>query len=296
MAGRLSRASWRTGPRGPRLHPRDDRALGLAQLQRGRTARWSAARRSWCGMPSSRSRTPKPPTRHCRPSAPEGAANSHPAPLPRYTGKMSSKFFFPSGSSGCEVPLAMPLRPGDDRRNRGKRVRLCVCSCGSSVQAPTLLEIVALEPAPVETQPQPKAPSWGAWHRVMLVGFIFALAAIGMAIWMSVVPPRVAVCVRAGRDRASGTKHVPRPLTWENWLAVKQGLDRRTDTEYPPAAFHLSHEGRCRRRLGAGRHRLDRHRPPREKSRAGRVARPRMSGSARRHTPFCGQDGFPNPT
>lgn len=129
----------------------------------------------------------------------------------------------------CPCGLEMIVEP----RQAGETVR---CSCGSSVQAPTLLEIVALEPAPVETQPQPKAPSWGAWHRVMLVGFIFALAAIGMAIWMSVSRP-VSRFAFEPEEIVRAAQSMSPPLTWENWLAVKQGLDRRTDTEYPQQLF-----------------------------------------------------------
>ena len=108
-----------------------------------------------------------------------------------------------------------------------------LCSCGSSLQVPTMLEMTALELAPPESaSPQPPTAAWGMLHRLVLLGTTVSLVAIAVGIVLYVERP----VSRFGRVdpeeiRRSAQSMSP-SLAWEIWETMKQGLDRRTDREY----------------------------------------------------------------
>ena len=135
------------------------------------------------------------------------------------------------------LPCPCGLETVVEPRQAGETVR---CACGSSLQAPTLLEMSALDPAPEETRARPNVPSWGAWHRVMLVGAALVSAALVAAVWLYVQRP-VSRFAFDPDEILRAVQHMPPRQTWENWEAVKQGLDRRTDQEYVDALvrFHV---------------------------------------------------------
>jgi hypothetical protein len=110
------------------------------------------------------------------------------------------------------------------------------CVCGSSLQAPTLLEMTALEPAPEESKSRPSAQGWGAWNRVVLLGMAAVSAALLIAVCLYVQRPVSRFSFDPDEILRSVQRMPPR-VTWENWETVKQGLDRRTDQEYADALY-----------------------------------------------------------
>ena len=131
---------------------------------------------------------------------------------------MSSKYLLP-----CRCGQQIAIEP----RQAGETV---VCRCGTKHQVPSMLEIKALEPAPVEsTVPRP-AEAWGWRQLLRLVGVMLLLLAI--IFWVLLERPVSKFQVMSPEEVQRNAHKLTPSKTWDHWQWAKRGLDRRTDQQY----------------------------------------------------------------
>lgn len=136
---------------------------------------------------------------------------------------MSAKYLLP-----CVCGQQIVVEP----RQAGENI---TCSCGATVQAPTLMDMKRLEPAPVEVAPKTPAAAWGLRHRLLFLGYFLVAAAIVGVVWLYVERPRSRFdTIDPEHIRETAQKLVP-SQAWSIWESMKQGLDRRTDQAYEAA-------------------------------------------------------------
>ncbi|MCE5269137.1 MAG: hypothetical protein LLG00_14775 [Planctomycetaceae bacterium] len=134
---------------------------------------------------------------------------------------MSSKYWLP-----CVCGEQIAIEP----RQAGETVG---CRCGHILQAPTMREIRALEPAPEDALPQPQATlSWGWRHGLRLLGGATAVVAICWALWLYLNPPISRFDAFNPEMIRSDAATMPPAVTWDSWQKAKEGLDRRVDNQY----------------------------------------------------------------
>ena len=115
------------------------------------------------------------------------------------------------------------------------------CACGTSLQAPTLLDMTALEPAPMVLASPPPPATWGLKNRLRLLGAVLLLGAIGGAAWLYFGRPVSRFDVIDPEQLRETAKGLSPLQTWNYWEKMKEGLDRRTDQAYAAALlrFHM---------------------------------------------------------
>jgi hypothetical protein len=133
---------------------------------------------------------------------------------------VSSKYLLP-----CVCGEQIPIEP----REAGETV---ACRCGASLQAPTLREICALEPAPEDLSPPPAVAPWGWRQGLRLLGTVVLLSALGWAVWLFLNPPASRFDVFDPEMIRREANKMPPTVTWDNWEKAKEGLDRRVDQKY----------------------------------------------------------------
>jgi hypothetical protein len=108
------------------------------------------------------------------------------------------------------------------------------CPCGASVQAPTLLRMTSLEPAPVvsELVAQSSGSAWGPRNQMRLLGGLLVLAAIIGGVWLFFQRPTSRFDAVDPEQLRETAKNLPPLRTWQIWEQMKQGLDRRIDQQY----------------------------------------------------------------
>jgi hypothetical protein len=119
-----------------------------------------------------------------------------------------------------------------------------VCSCGASLPIPTMLEIVALEPATVDSS-LPQSESAWEWHqRLLLLGISLLLLATVIGIWGLSTRPVAPIDMVDTEKLRQSAKDLPPVLTWHFWTLMRQGLDRRVDPKYMSdlTIYHLKLE------------------------------------------------------
>jgi len=110
-----------------------------------------------------------------------------------------------------------------------------VCSCGASLQVPTLLEMRSLEPVPALAEPRPSDSGWGGRHRLLLLGGVFVSVAMVAGVWLSLNPPLSSVGTVSPETIQQTAQTLTPAQTWAIWKRMEQGLDRRVDREYAAA-------------------------------------------------------------
>lgn len=133
---------------------------------------------------------------------------------------MSTKYLLP-----CRCGQQIAIEP----RQAGETV---VCPCGESLHVPRMLEIMALEPVPVESVPQPSGVGWGWRQGIKLFGIVLlVLATILGAVALTKRP--VSRYAGLSPEEIQLNAHTLTPSqTWDQWQWAKRGLDRQTDTIY----------------------------------------------------------------
>ncbi len=133
---------------------------------------------------------------------------------------MTTKYLLP-----CSCGEETPVEP----RQAGELIR---CTCGASVEVPTMLEMRGLKRVEPEPTPSQAAAPWGIRQRLVLLGSVIMLAVLVLAIvlcWSRPVSPRAgrgpAVIRQQMRDIA------PLP-SWRAWQALRAaGLDPDNEAE-----------------------------------------------------------------
>lgn len=131
----------------------------------------------------------------------------------------------------------------------GRRVRVeprqagetILCTCGASLQAPTLSKILSLEPAPPEAPSTPTAHAWNAKHQLKLLGSVLILIALAGGTWLHLARPVSRFDIVDPEQISQSAKKLSPLQAWNIWETMKQGLDRRTDQQYEAAvaSFHV---------------------------------------------------------
>lgn len=133
----------------------------------------------------------------------------------------------------CHCGLEVVVEP----RQAGETV---VCSCGSSLQVPTMLEMTSLDPAPQDSvSPQAPATGWGMSHQLVLLGTTLTLAAVAVGVTLFVQRPISRFSAIDPDEIGRSAQNMSPAYAWEVWETMQQGLDRRTDREYEFALLHF---------------------------------------------------------
>ena len=127
------------------------------------------------------------------------------------------------------LPCACGQQTTVEPRQAGETIP---CSCGRSLQVPTMLDITALEPVPPESVPEPSRSTWGLKHQLRLVGIVLVLAALAIGMWRWLQPPVSAFDALDPEEIQRTCQKLSPSQTWDYWEYMKQGLDRRTDEQY----------------------------------------------------------------
>jgi hypothetical protein len=138
---------------------------------------------------------------------------------------VSDKYLLP-----CRCGQQVVVEP----RRAGETV--ACSSCGASLQVPTMLEMAALEPAPVVAAGPMAGAGWGWPHRMILLGAVCLLAAIGLGVWFYLIRPIQPIDVIDPEQIRAIANRLPPTRTWETWEAMKQGLGR-SDPRYAAAVL-----------------------------------------------------------
>ncbi len=117
-----------------------------------------------------------------------------------------------------------------ERSQAGETVH---CTCGTSLQVPTLLQMNMLEEVTESATARKPSPTWGWRERLRLLGIILLIVSLiggGVLLWSR---PRNDPFSPEEIQRAA--RALAPVDTWENWQRMKQGLDRRIDKRYEAA-------------------------------------------------------------
>jgi hypothetical protein len=127
----------------------------------------------------------------------------------------------------------LPCRCGQqvviETRQAGQTV---VCPCGESLPVPTMLEIIALEPAPEESLSTSNGEGWGWPQRLLLLGGACLLAGMLFALLFWLDRPIAPIDTLDPEYVRRSAEKLPPSVTWHYWAMMKQGLDRRIDQRY----------------------------------------------------------------
>jgi hypothetical protein len=112
-----------------------------------------------------------------------------------------------------------------------------VCPCGETLSVPTMLEIAALEPAEEELAPESAQTeeAWGGDRRMLMLGAVMLLVAVVLGVLNYGKRPKAPIDALDPDMLRRGIQTMPPMITWQNWKAAKQGLDRRPDQQYADA-------------------------------------------------------------
>jgi hypothetical protein len=115
------------------------------------------------------------------------------------------------------------------------------CACGQLLPVPTLLDMTALEPAPLASASPPPRSTWGLKQRFRLLGIVVLLAAVFLGVLVCLGRPVSRFDTIDPDQLLRIAKTLPPSRSWDVWETMKQGLDRRVDQNYLDAMdqFHL---------------------------------------------------------
>ena len=138
------------------------------------------------------------------------------------------------------VQYLLPCRCGQqtvvEPRQAGETI---TCSCGASLQIPTLLGMADLEPAPQPSTPKPSKTGWGLKHRLRLLGIVLTLAAVAGGGWLYMHPPTSRFHAIDPEQIRQNYKTFTPSVTWDGWKYMQKGLDRRIDQDYAAAVLRF---------------------------------------------------------
>jgi hypothetical protein len=114
-----------------------------------------------------------------------------------------------------------------------------MCPCGATLQIPTMLEMIALEPAPAEL-PQSSGAAWGRSQRSLLVGPVLILMAMVSAVWLYANRPPVPADFYDPEELRAKVGTLTPVGTWQNWtMAKRAGLGPAANQKYEAAVMQL---------------------------------------------------------
>ena len=120
---------------------------------------------------------------------------------------VETKYLLPC-SCGRKIPI-QPARAGQEIR----------CTCGASLDVPTMLEMATLQRAQPETASEQPVGSWGIRQSLVLLGVVITLTAVGLEIGLYLTRPAMFT-----PDQIRQWVRADSPLeSWNRWLAMRAG-------------------------------------------------------------------------
>ena len=119
------------------------------------------------------------------------------------------------------LPCSCGRKVAITRRQAGEAIS---CACGAQLQAPTLREILRLEPANLDATSKDVPSTWGLWSRIALIGWILWLAAagVGVALYQTWPADPLAFDLKMLQDQVDSMRPAD-TLAW--WEEVSRGAD-----------------------------------------------------------------------
>jgi hypothetical protein len=132
-------------------------------------------------------------------------------------------------SCGCKIPV--------DSRQAGEIIS---CSCGATLEVPTLLTLRTLELASVPIQPETQKANWNTGHRLILLGAVVVLAGIVIGIllfWFRPTDPLANFSVEGIKETS---QKLSPSASWTFWKYCETGgLQKR---KQPVELFYESEQ------------------------------------------------------
>ena len=114
----------------------------------------------------------------------------------------------------CSCGEKIPVEP----RQAGEIIR---CTCGASLDVPTMLQMRALERAKPPRAAQQTSAPWGARQAVLLLGIVIVLVALGLAIGLFLTRP-ISPTARLTPDVLDREVRDLSPFeSWQRWQALR---------------------------------------------------------------------------
>ncbi len=120
----------------------------------------------------------------------------------------------------CSCGRKMPVNP----RQAGESI---TCTCGASLEVPTLLNLRILQRAELPPQPEIHKKAWGAGQRLIFLGVIVILFAIAIGGWLFWIRPTDPYAYLSQEQIKQSVPALTPIETWRLWLLLeKGGLER----------------------------------------------------------------------
>jgi hypothetical protein len=136
---------------------------------------------------------------------------------------MSAKYLLP-----CRCGKNAVVEP----RQAGEAI---VCSCGATLDVPTMLAIGRLDVAAEEMDQLELRPGWGWPERLLAIGLLSLMLSVAAGAWLAWTRPISRFSLIDPERIRQSAKNLSAAQTWEIWEGMKQGIDRRTDQQYADA-------------------------------------------------------------
>lgn len=118
---------------------------------------------------------------------------------------MQAKYLLPC-SCGRKIPV--------DRSQAGQGIQ---CACGAQLEIPTMRALRLLErAAPKPSAGPPPRSAWGARQRLLLLGAVITIAALGLT-----------ALLYSSRPRRADVEDLSPIRTWVLWQELRQGVKQR---------------------------------------------------------------------
>jgi len=115
-------------------------------------------------------------------------------------------------SCGCKIPV--------DKRQAGE---IITCSCGASLEVPTLLKLMTLERAEVAHQPLTPKTTWSTGHRLILLGTVVIIVAVVIGVWLFWVRPTDPYANLNPEQIQSASQLLSPMQSWRLWVMLEKG-------------------------------------------------------------------------
>jgi hypothetical protein len=121
----------------------------------------------------------------------------------------------------CNCGRKIPVQP----RQAGETV---ACTCGASLEVPSLLRLRTLEQAEVAAEPQRPPTAWNAGHSIIFIGAVVIVASIVIGILLYVYGPTDPYANLTPEQMRQAAQALTPLGSWRLWLLLERGgLEQR---------------------------------------------------------------------